>query len=248
MENAVVRGSIRCGEIQMPYLLVRKPVKNINIHVRTDGTAVVSAAEWVPAAEVEHILQKKSRFLLSARERIKQCAVLQPPVHQYESGEQFRVLGQMLTLQVQTGFPASVQRQGAALFLRVPAESTAKKRKAQMDRWLRDTCQAIFTQAALQAQDLLADRCLPQNITLRVRRMISRWGSCIPTKHVVTFSTHLLETPAFCVQAVVLHEYVHFLHPDHSRAFYAELERVMPDYRQQTQLLKSPAYAVFYNE
>ena len=50
--------------------------------------------------------------------------------------------------------------------------------------------------------------------------MRSRWGSCHYTKGVVVLSSHLLAKPRAAVEYVVLHELCHFIHPDHSQAFY----------------------------
>ena len=66
---------------------------------------------------------------------------------------------------------------------------------------------------------------------IRFRRMTSRWGSCIPSKQVVTFNTNLVCAPPECVEYVVLHELVHFLQANHSAAFYAELKQICPDYK-----------------
>ena len=37
---------------------------------------------------------------------------------------------------------------------------------------------------------------------------------------------------------VVVHEFCHFAHPNHSAAFWAAVERVLPDYRQREKMLK----------
>ena len=73
---------------------------------------------------------------------------------------------------------------------------------------------------------------------LRVRAMRSRWGSCHYTKGVVVLSSHLLAKPRAAVEYVVLHELCHFLHPDHSQAFYGLLASLMPDWRQRKALLR----------
>lgn len=248
MAASAIHGTVLCGKTEVPYILVHKSVKNVNIHLQEDGTAVVSAPRRVPKAEVECILQQKSSFLQSAHRKLQEHKVLLPPKHQYQTGEQFRLLGQIRTLQNETASHCAVSLQGTALLLQAPAETQTEKRQALLQKWLRTVCFSVFGDTARQAENLLQDKPIPQAVTLRIRRMTSRWGSCIPAKHIITLSTRLLETPLPCVQAVVLHEYVHFLHPDHSPFFYAELESIMPDYRSRVLPLKSPAYSVFYNE
>ncbi|MBQ7119174.1 MAG: DUF45 domain-containing protein [Oscillospiraceae bacterium] len=73
---------------------------------------------------------------------------------------------------------------------------------------------------------------------IRFRRMISRWGSCHPVKKVLTFNTALMYAPRRCAEYVVWHEFTHFLHPNHSKAFYAELSKVCPNWKESRRILK----------
>ena len=45
-----------------------------------------------------------------------------------------------------------------------------------------------------------------------------------------------------CIEYVVFHELVHFLHPNHSRQFYACLEAFVPDWRERRQALNDYTY------
>lgn len=67
---------------------------------------------------------------------------------------------------------------------------------------------------------------------VRFRKMVSRWGVCKPLGNTLTFNTNLMFAPYECVRYVVLHEFVHFVHPDHSAKFYAELEKYCPEWRE----------------
>ena len=44
--------------------------------------------------------------------------------------------------------------------------------------------------------------------------------------------------PPAAQEYVVVHEFCHFAHPNHSPAFWAAVEKVLPDYRQREKLLK----------
>ena len=79
---------------------------------------------------------------------------------------------------------------------------------------------------------------------IRIRLMKSRWGSCIPSKGVVTFNALLGAVPRACVEYVVMHEFTHFLQADHSKEFYRKLERFMPDWKERKNELKRYAALV----
>lgn len=53
-----------------PVILVRKKVKNINLHVRSDGTLYISAPARVPWEYIEDFLQKKTDFIVRAMDEM----------------------------------------------------------------------------------------------------------------------------------------------------------------------------------
>lgn len=72
----------------------------------------------------------------------------------------------------------------------------------------------------------------------RLREMVSRWGSCSPKKGFVTFNTALVAMPVSCIEYVVMHEFTHFLFPNHSKNFYQQLRIFMPDWEERKKRLE----------
>lgn len=64
-----------------------------------------------------------------------------------------------------------------------------------------------------------------------------RFGSC-SAKNRICFSWRLMMYPEEAVDYVVVHELAHIRHKDHSRAFYACVEEVLPDWRERRAMLK----------
>ncbi len=72
---------------------------------------------------------------------------------------------------------------------------------------------------------------------VRIREMDTRWGSCLVRKGIITLNKRLLEAPRNCIEYVVMHEFCHFIHPNHSKHFYGFLSMLMPDWRERKALL-----------
>ena len=72
-------------------------------------------------------------------------------------------------------------------------------------------------------------------ITIRNQR--SRWGSC-SSKGNLNYNCLLMLFPDEVIDYVVVHELCHRKHMNHSAAFYAEVERVFPEYRKCQKWLK----------
>lgn len=120
------------------------------------------------------------------------------------------------------------------------ARMRAKERRAEDERpYLASPEQAlaIFTGISERIFPLFADVLHGQRPAIRVSRMKTRWGVCTPAKRQLTFSLRLAEKPREAIEYVVLHEYAHFVHADHSPAFWAVVARYMPDYAERRKLL-----------
>ena len=70
-----------------------------------------------------------------------------------------------------------------------------------------------------------------------LRTMQTRWGDCQVKTGRLAFSRMLAEQPEQLIEYVVVHELCHLIHPDHSPAFWAQVERVMPDWRDRRRAL-----------
>lgn len=77
-----------------------------------------------------------------------------------------------------------------------------------------------------------------QPAAVKITSARTRFGSC-SSKNSLCFSLYLMQYPDEAIDAVVVHELCHMLHRDHSPAFYREVERWLPDYREREKLLKS---------
>ena len=72
---------------------------------------------------------------------------------------------------------------------------------------------------------------------ITIRNQKTRWGSC-SSKGNLNFNCLLMLFPDDVIDSVVVHELCHRKHMDHSPAFYAEVERVFPEYRRCQKWLK----------
>lgn len=71
------------------------------------------------------------------------------------------------------------------------------------------------------------------NVPVREVRLsfaTTQWGSCSP-KGVIMLNTALLLLPPRLLRYVIIHELAHRKHPNHSDAYWREVESVLPSYR-----------------
>lgn len=72
---------------------------------------------------------------------------------------------------------------------------------------------------------------------ITIKNLVSRWGSC-STKGNLNFNCLLMLTPDYVIDYVVVHELCHLREMNHSEKFWAEVEKIMPDYQRAELWLK----------
>ena len=228
---------IRLNGQTVRYELQRKRVKNINLRVRTDGSVALSAAPHVPQRVIDEFLLANADRILAALTKCEEAARNTPKPLQYVSGENIRVLGEDKPLLVVKGSRNTVTFDGVTVTLTVKDTTDTACKQRLINQWLRALCRDTVTALCQRIYPLFSKYgfVFPE---IRFRSMLSRWGSCQPTRKILTFNTALIALPLPCIEYVVMHEFTHFLHADHSGRFYESLSRLMPDWKERKELLR----------
>ena len=219
-----------CGDIT--YLLTRKPVKNVNLRIKPDGQVLVSANNRVPIEFIETYISQKQQYIFSALSRYEERRkLIQDTPKRYESGEHYNLLGKSLCLKVEESKEESVHTDGAYIFLKVKNKNDFRHKEILMSKWLKQYQTMIFQEQLQETYKLFQKYKVPYP-ALKIRSMKTRWGSCQPNNAIITLNSRLIETPKRCIEYVVLHEFAHFIHPNHSKQFWDFVTMLMPDWRE----------------
>ena len=232
----MIRTIVLCNR-EITYELNRKRVKNLNIRIRTDGSVSVSANSRVSVKEIERFMQEKAECIVNAIDKY----TLQKAKEKitFTSGEKLTLLGTSYTLHITNADRNSVTENGGIITVGVTDTENTALIENVYGKWLKEQCLALMTKLCRKAYDEYFYRYVSSFPIIKVKNMRSRWGSCIPSKNILTFSVRLMERTLPACLYVVAHEFTHFLHADHSADFYKELEKYMPDHKQKKALLKN---------
>ena len=229
---------VNCEQGDIIYLLTRKQVKNVNLRIKPDGKIFVSAHYDVPISFIDNFIEQKQRYILSTLAKYnKKRNLVQNVPKRYISGENYELLGKNLRLKVVESKQESVYTDGVYIFLKVENKENFRHKEAKMLRWLHEFRISVYTEL-IQKQYALFQKYGVPYPELKVRHMTSRWGSCHPRKGVITLNSQLIAAPKNCIEYVVLHEFVHFIYPNHSRQFWDFLGMMMPDWKERKKELE----------
>lgn len=220
---------------EIVYSLERKKVKNINLRIKQSGEVCVSAPRFVSAERIDSFVLQNAPKILAAKRRFDAAKASEP---QLSNGDTVFVLGKKYSLFVFEGGSFSYSFCGDELHITVKNSAEFENRKNAYDNVLRAEAEKAFPEIIKKYYPAFAD-CCKSVPTLKIRKMKAQWGNCRSKSNAITLNSRLAAYGEKVIEFVVLHEYCHFVQPNHSPAFYAKLDRVMPDWRVYDKVLKN---------
>ena len=125
---------------------------------------------------------------------------------------------------------------GAELWISGPAAHDDALLKAAVHAWLKKFAAALFRERMQPFVQKLGRA--PSRVSLNAAR--TRWGSCSRNGS-IRLNWRLVQYAPELIDYVIAHELAHLTELNHSPRFWAQLEALMPDYRQwQRQLADTP--------
>ena len=219
---------VQCRKYPITYTLVTKQVKNINMRISSKGEVVVSANPFVPMDKIADFVSSKVSWIVkhqkSMQERSQKSMI---------DDKHIVLFGNSLKIRKTTGKYNHVSYDKDTLYVQCREQADPEK---VIRQFLDKLCRDVFLDIATLTFRSLSNYHL-EFPDVKIRDMKSRWGSCTPAKNSITLNRKLIHYPFEFIEYVVLHEFVHFIQPNHSKAFYNIIENYMPDYKTRMEMV-----------
>ena len=227
--------SIAYGTTTIHYELIYAKRKTLAIHVYPDGHVEVKAPLGTPLERVEAAVHKRASWIVRQQKQFQIYAKPNPLPRRSVSGEAYRYLGRQYRLKVIEDQVERVQLSRGFLTVFVRQVENKAWIAVLVDQWYRAQAERVFAERL----DVCLARVESLGIArpeLSIRAMKTRWGSCTAKGHIL-LNPKLMQMPKDLIDYVVLHELCHLKELNHSAAFYALLDRVLPEWRKRRQKL-----------
>lgn len=228
--------TIRIGDRTITYELIRKKVKNINLHVKADGRIIVSANNRVSKKYIEDFLLRKADWIEKSLRRFENQETGYNTEFEPEEGRTIRLLGYDYPVYIEASPENRVEINGTGIYIHTRFPEDKHRIGLLWDKWYGTFIKDIFYQAVEKVYPGFLPYQVPMPV-IKIRKMKTRWGSCSVYGGMITLNTALIHAPIECIEYVAAHELTHFIHPNHSSRFYDMLHHIMPDYKERKKLL-----------
>lgn len=200
----------------------------VRIHVHPNGHVEVEAPQGQSAQAIQDAVQKRAGWIARQLSAIAATRSHCLP-RDYQSGETHFYLGRRYQLKAikSEGEPSSVSLKAGQIRVVLPHADQAAIRR-RLNVWYKSRAEEYLQRRLVElASDL---RWLKETPSVKLVTMRKQWGSCSP-KGAINLNPWLIKAPRDCVDYVLLHELCHLREHNHSKRFYALLDKHMPEWR-----------------
>jgi predicted metal-dependent hydrolase len=223
----------RNGEIA--YEVIRSPRRTADIVIERDGKVLVRVPHSVPDEKIEDIVAAKRYWIyknLAEWRDLNATRILRD----YRNGEGFLYLGRSYRLSlVADQKEPLLLKNGRFCLLRdlVEKGGIPRAKEAFRQYHIGHGLPHIGKRVRYFAPKVGVN---PGSIA--VRELGNRWATCSPSGD-LAFHWKCMMAPQSILDYIVVHELCHFHHLDHTTAFWNEVDKVLPAYRERKEWLRA---------
>lgn len=203
--------------------------KTVSIFIERDGSVRVLAPVTANDDTVESAVKSKEYQIFAKLAKWKELN--QGKVKRaFVNGQSFLYFGRNYRLSIEENQAVPLKLTGG--YLRLDKKYLSKAEKV-FKEFYREKAQ----QKIQERTKLIEDKFSTKPSSIKVLELRNRWASWTP-KNRLTFHWKCAMAPVGVLDYIIMHEMVHLKYPSHSPAFWNELDKKMPDYRERENWLK----------
>ena len=213
------------------YSLVRSRRKTASIYIERDGQVSILVPDKLTDRQVEALVESKRKWIYKSLAEWQDLNARK--VHRdYVNGEGFLYLGRSYRLKLVSDLAEPLMLKDGYFCLRtnngsLPDADAAFKAFYRAKGAVRIPPRVAYYQAKMDVE--------PKAV--RVIELKHRWASCSPGGN-LNFHWKCMMAPLTILDYIVVHELAHLIFPNHTKAFWNEVDKVMPDFQERKEWLR----------
>lgn len=204
------------GNTECNVFIEKKNNKNTYIRIKEDLNIYVTTNYFVTKNQIKEILDKNYEYLDKTLNKIKS---------DLEKKNLFYYLGKKYDIII---MPIDN--------ITIMDDKIYVKDENALRKWLISQIEIIYKEHLEILYNNFEEK-IPYP-KLKIRKMKTRWGVCNRKDNSITINSELIKYDLDKLDYVIIHELSHFVHFNHSKAFWLEVSKYCPKYKQIKKELK----------
>lgn len=202
--------------VKYPVIVEKKNNKNTYIKIKEDMTIYVTTNYLTSKGQIKRLLDSEKVYLNKTLINVRR---------KYEKDKDFYFLGQKYDIIIVRFDKVEIDD------YKIYTPSIES-----LEKWLKKQMLKIFNERLEYNYNLFEEKIpFPK---LKTRKMKTRWGVCNKRDDSITLNSKLIRYSLEEIDYVIIHELSHFVHFDHSKAFWQTVSKYMPNYKNSIKVLK----------
>lgn len=238
--------TFRGNEIKV--ILLYKNRKNISIKIDSFGKVIVTSPPKISKKIIKDIIIEKGDWILKKSEKYKDREESYRE-RMFIDGEKFLYLGKEYYLVIKEMLEDSVIKSNCRINIDesqiiIQTNDTSKDFiRTSLKYWYKTESQRIVLERIdfLKSTYEVMKQLIPENVKIKEQK--KRWGSCTSQKNIY-INSKISMARLDVIDYIIIHEFSHLIHMNHSKKFYDLVKSIMPDYREKENWLKTNGYKI----
>lgn len=199
----------------LDYKLIRAKRKTVSLTVKSDGSLIVHAPLICPRYEIDKFVESKRDWIEKKQAKITNFENNHPKGTIPYLGKNYNIIT------------------GANEF-KIEGENIFVHDEKELINWLCHEAAQILEKRVKKYIDIM--KVTPRKIKLSNAK--THWGMCSGKKS-ITLSWRLIFCPLSVIDYVIVHEFSHLTYMNHSKEFWARVEEILPNFKEDREWLKA---------
>ena len=204
--------------------------KTLSIYIERDGTVTVIAPWNSTDKEIENVIRKKEYQIYKslAEWDLTNSTKIE---REFVNGQSFLYLGRNYRLEIVR------EKQKKPLILKNGYFLLRKKDEAKAKQLFIKFYKEKGLPKIIERVERYQKRINVNPKQTRIMELKNRWASC-SEKGTLNFHWKCIMAPLDVLNYIVVHELAHLIHKNHTKAFWNEIDKMIPEYQKHTKWLK----------
>lgn len=222
------------GTESIEFEVKRSRRKTLSIEISPPDNVLVKAPEGLVDKDILGVVKKKSNWIVQKLMEIRDIDC-RSRERQFVNGESFLYLGRRYSLDIT--LDRGIDRAEVKLYRgRLMVTSNTKEESVIRDaliRWYKEKALEKIEDRVSYYQTYFKRK--PSKVIVKEQK--KRWGTCT-SEGKILFNWRCVMMPSYLLDYVVVHELSHLKEMNHSKDFWEEVRRVIPDVEERKRVLK----------
>ena len=211
--------------------IIRSNRTTLCLSIKDDGRVIVKAPQFLTEAKIREIIDNKAEWILTKRKEVLQHQ-RKKVKREYVSGATLLYMGQELPMEIVEGKKSNVTMKEGKFFITTSSIEEEFMQKLLKKWYKKQSMDYLTKRVAYYSQNMNVSYA---SISIKSRK--KQWGTC-DNQGNLTFSWRLIMATEEAIDYVIVHELCHRKYMDHSKSFWGEVKKVLPDYKEREKWLE----------